>query len=101
MMEFAVVLVVKLNMDGIKIQPKNEENDARSNHSQNERNLQIRNCTGDDSTEDVRQNKERTSFCYSFALNRRMDFAAFFIFILGFFVFNIIYWKQLRQDFVI
>ena len=101
MLEFVVVLVVKLNMDGIKIRPKNEEDGTKGDPSQKGKHLQMKNHTGENIPENVGLNHAKKGFFYSFALNRKVDFVAFFIFILGFSVFNIIYWKQLRQDFVI
>jgi hypothetical protein len=101
MMEFAVVLVVKQKMDGIKIRPKKEEDDIGRGPSQKEKHLQMKNRNEDQFPEEDVQNQARTGCFDSFALNRKIDFAAFFIFIFGFSVFNIIYWTQIRQDFVI
>ena len=101
MIEFAVALVVQQRVNGIKISPRIEEVDTKRLSSQKEHPLQMKNRTGDDLLKDVGPNKARTSFFDSFSLNKKIDFVAFFIFIFGFSVFNIIYWKQVMQDFVI
>ena len=110
MMEFAFGLVVKRNLDGMKIRPKNEKVGARKNPSQNEKDTRMTKCTGDDAVKlqveiGNRYQQERSTkkigFLHSFTLNSKMDFVSFFVFILAFIIFNYIYWTQNRQDFTI
>lgn len=108
MMEFAVLLVVKRKMDGIKIRPEIEKVDTGINPTKREQHLQMTNLTRDDfpqlqaemKTESQKQRNPKKCQCWgSSVLTNNVDFVAFFIFILGFSVFNCIYWKHNIQDF--
>ena len=89
MMEFAVLLVVKRKMDGMKIKPEIEKGDSGTK-------LRKAEMIPENQKE---RNTKKSKFFESLAITNKVDFVAFFMFILGFFVFNCIYWKQNIQDF--
>ena len=108
MMEFAVVLIVKRKMDGMKIRPKNEEGGTRIHPTQIDKHLRMMNRTMDDFAErqaeikterHPKPNTEKDRFFETADLTTNMDVFAFFIFSSGFLVFNCIYWKQSIHDF--
>ena len=108
MVEFAVVLVLKQKIDGMKIRPTNEKGSSRINVNSKETHLGMTNGIRNDLmelrekiTDESKQEKNTKKYRFfdSFALNSKIDFVSFCVFIMSFSVFNCIYWNNGDQIF--